>query len=307
MTFAPRLLLLVSVASAVWLGRPSSALADCKVDKQCKSPRICDSGTCREPQCATDVECSAGQACERGRCAAARKRGCKSDVDCPGTQLCIEAACKADQACKSDVDCPGAQVCSASRCRAGGKATTALPLAAVPVAPAPAGTDAPPGAAPPPAAYAPPGTYGPPAADAPPDATAGRAPLVLTASAGAVGPDEKTGKSQAKTMFIGAGVLFGAAYLLSLPITAASSSGSATAEAAIPIAGPMVILANHSLTPGGIAYYAADTACQLGSLVLVGLGIRELVKHREGDAAVRVSTVAPDGRGPGIGIGFDLP
>jgi hypothetical protein len=113
-------------------------------------------------------------------------------------------------------------------------------------------------------------------------------------------------KSKAKTLFIGAGVLFGTAYLASLPITAASSSGRATGDAAVPFAGPFLILANHSLTAGGTAYYAVDAAFQIGSLVLVGLGIKEVAMGSRSDTAVHVSAISPDGRGPGLGIGFPL-
>lgn len=282
MSFLPRFVTSLVAASALWLGGASVARADCKDDTECKAPRICDAATCREPQCAADADCLGSQACSRGRCVP-RAGACKSDVDCPGDQLCVASVCQAEPGCKSDVDCPGDQLCTAGRCVVGAAAASPAPPPVTPVTSPPGGDSPVVGAAQPPPAGAAPG-----------------------ALAAAPHQDESSRKSKAKTLFIGAGVLFGTAYLASLPITAASSSGRATGDAAVPFAGPFLILANHDLTAGGTAYYAVDAAFQLGSLVLVGYAIKELVSGGPADTAVHVSTVSPDGRGPGLGIGFSL-
>ena len=294
MALTPRLVVLVSLASGVWLGGASTARADCKDDSECKSPRICDAGVCREPQCTADADCLSGQACERGRCAA-RTGACKSDAECPGDQLCVESACRAEPACKSDVECPGDSVCTMGRCGAG----TTKP--STPSGPVPTG--APPG---PPPATAPPVWPGAP----------GPGP-----SAGAAEPDKRGGS---KGALIFGGAQFGAAYLISLPVTAAASHGRATGDAAIPLVGPIVIMANGSTTDEGKVYYTMDCLVQGIGLFFVGLGIANLGHGGDpkssarqvrypwsallgGDAEVRVSTLAPDGRGPGIGLGVAIP
>lgn len=287
-----QLLLPLAAATSVWLGSASVARADCTDDADCKSPRICDAGACREAQCAADADCLGSQACERGRCAA-RAGSCKSDVDCPGDQLCVASVCTAEPACKSDVDCPGEQVCDGSRCGAAGAAPPPPP-GVVPIGP-------------------PPGPPGPPAAAAEP--VRPDAPGRYT--------QQEVRASGRSALIVGA-VLFGGAYLISLGVTEATSRGRATEHAAIPLVGPIVIMTTDDVTTGGTIYYAVDGVCQAVGLFLVGLGIAGVANTggakraaRRGDfpwrafagadPTVRVSTLAPDGRGPGLGLGFTLP
>jgi len=49
---------------------PSTALADCTSDSDCRAGRVCHNGVCEYPACAKDVDCAGNQICERGSCVA---------------------------------------------------------------------------------------------------------------------------------------------------------------------------------------------------------------------------------------------
>lgn len=74
------------------------------------------------------------------------------------------------------------------------------------------------------------------------------------------------------TLILGS-VFFGGAYVATIPITAAASDGDATGLSAIPIAGPFVIMGEHDLTGGGVAFYALSGAFQAAGMVGIVLGI----------------------------------
>ncbi len=104
-------------------------------------------------------------------------------------------------------------------------------------------------------------------------------------------------------------MLFGATYLLTIPLTASASArsptGSATGQAAIPVFGPMVILVEHkeSLTTGGNVFYFCNFFVQALGVGLAVKGIAKLGSPHPRPAAAGLTVLPALDVRPGVATG----
>lgn len=105
--------------------------------------------------------------------------------------------------------------------------------------------------------------------------------------------DEEASGGGGVTMIVTGSVVFATTWLLTIPITAAASDGSvsgdATDLAAIPIAGPFLVLDEKALTEGGELVYPLVGVLQMAG---VGLAIWGAVVSGSGEE-VEAAQIAP--------------
>ncbi len=88
----------------------------CKVDKDCKSPLVCNAAENKCVECNDDSQCKGGKKCEAHACVV--KAQCTKDEQCPNGQVCQAGSCKP---CASDGECGPGGKCIAGACQKGKK------------------------------------------------------------------------------------------------------------------------------------------------------------------------------------------
>jgi hypothetical protein len=198
--------------------------------------------------CDVDDDCPDRALCVAGICL----EPCTSDHECPADLICEQASCRAESSCGNDADCPGQWWCESGQCATPRPAPTPPP--ALTLAP-------PPEVAPTPTALVP----RPVTAVLPPPVPAAPEPDPAIGAAG--------------LLWFAAGT-FVAAWLVPIPITAAASDGSLTGDAAdqaaIPFAGPFLIMDQRELTTGGTIFYGAAGGLQIAAPVIALFGLLAL-------------------------------
>lgn len=72
---------------------------ECYLDSQCKYPKVCISGSCKDESdnsCRLDTDCAGyGEVCENNRCVIPSEKECDVDIDCPGypEEVCSYNTC----------------------------------------------------------------------------------------------------------------------------------------------------------------------------------------------------------------------
>ena len=223
---------------------------------------------------------------------------CQSNADCKGDRVCAGGVCDfaqpAQQTCEKDMDCPGDQICSAGMCSTAGAPPTAPPVNPAPLGAAGescraardcrpelqcrANTCVDPAAPPPANAGYPPATGSP----ATPGYPAGfGSPPGAGAAYGATAADTGTKTEKITGLIVAGAVVLGSVWALTIVTAAVTSAvtdsnrtGKNIAYAAIPIAGPLISLADpDNDTEDYAVALVASTIVQTGGLTMLILGL----------------------------------
>ena len=101
-----------------------SGCPECRVDEDCQTDEVCDTGICTVPhegatvECHMTSDCPSGQICQTGSCVNGGTNPCTSDSDCDSGFYCVSGDCVEQQTdvCQEDVDCPMGHTCDSGSC-----------------------------------------------------------------------------------------------------------------------------------------------------------------------------------------------